>query len=371
MEKTTQRLLYADLLRIFATFGVIVIHVGATGWYTKAAYTWDWQIMNMWHSIFRWPVPLFVMISGMFNIEKFDIGQPLKKGIKNIIKKLFHIYCTLFFWTIFYNIFIPIILHYNIKEFLTNPLDFLNLREILYCFYKAIIGNSWFHFWFLYMIIGLYILTPLIKIFIANCRRNYLEYFLAIVFLAVALNFFDTLKDILKDIVFLPHSLYIQIPELSGYVGYYIAGYYFSKYKLPKKVEYIIYILGVLSVFFSIFGTSFISIKKHELNQTLLVATTPHIMIATVAIFLFVKNSLGKANISNITSSIIENISKCSFDIYSIHVFMIVAVNNYLGLYWYTFNPILSVPVICVLVFLLSYIVSLGISKIPVVKNII
>jgi serine O-acetyltransferase len=107
---TAKRLLYADLLRIFAAFGVIVIHVGATGWYTKAAYIWDWQIMNMWHSIFRWPFPLFVMISGMFNIERnvmnmFDKlikmnchskNKMLKKIAANLLEKFYccEIHCV-------------------------------------------------------------------------------------------------------------------------------------------------------------------------------------------------------------------------------------------------------------------------------------
>jgi surface polysaccharide O-acyltransferase-like enzyme len=367
--KNSKRLFYADLLRIFSVFGVIVIHVGASGWFTKAAYTWDWQIMNMWHDIFRWPVPLFIMISGMFNIEKFDTTQPLKVEIKKIMKKIFHIYCALVFWTLFYKIFVPVISSYNIKEFFMNPLLFLNIREIIYYPYNAIGGDSWFHLWFLYMIIGLYILTPFAKLFVENCKKNYPEYFLIIVFLiGMGIPFYNFVNT-LKDIPLLPHRIYISIPELSGYIGYYIAGYYFSKYKLSTKVEYTIYVLGILSTLFSIFGTSFISIKRNELNQTLLSPTAPHMMFETIAMFLFIKNRFENANFSVICSNIITSISKCSFGIYLIHAFMITFVNVYFGIYWNTFNPIISVPIICILVFLLSYIVSLIISKIPILKK--
>jgi surface polysaccharide O-acyltransferase-like enzyme len=363
-----KRLFYADLLRIFSAFGVIVIHVGASGWYTKASYTWNWQIMNMWHDIFRWPVPLFVMISGMFNIDKFDTEKSLKIEIKKILKKIFHIYCALIFWAVFYKIFVPII-SCNIKEFIKNPLSFLNIREIIYYPYKAIGGDSWFHLWFLYMIIGLYILTPLVKMFVVNSKRNYIEYFMLVVFfIGMGVPFYNFVNR-LKDIPLLPHNIHISIPELSGYIGYYIAGYYFVKYKLPKKVEYVIYILGIMSTLFSIFGTSFISIKKDELDQTLLSPTAPHMMIETIAIFLFIKNRFENTNFSITSGKIITSISKCSFGIYLVHAFMITFVNNCFGLRWDTFNPIISVPLICVMVFILSYIVSLIISKIPILKK--
>lgn len=364
-----KRTVYVDLLKIFASLGVIFIHVGALGWYTLPSYSWDWQIMNMWHDIFRWPVPLFVMLSGMFTIKYYDLEQPLKISVGKIIKKIIHIYCALIFWTIFYNIFYPIILSYNIKEFFSNPKLFLNFNEIIRYPYNAISGVSWYHLWFLYMIIGLYLLTPIAKIFVINCKRNYFEYFLIIVFIIGMCIPLYNLFNSKIDIPLLPRKIYISIPELSGYFGYYLAGYFFSEYKLPKKINYCIYILGVLSTIFTIIGTSFISIKMNILNQTLLQPLTPNIMIQTIAIFIFFKNNFENTNYSNIAYKIITHAGKCSFGIYLVHDFMIRFVINYFGITWNTYNPIISVPIICILVFLLSYIVTLIISRIPILKK--
>ncbi|GMO56679.1 MAG: acyltransferase family protein [Treponemataceae bacterium] len=364
-----QRVLYVDFLKVIAAFGVITIHVGATGWYVQPDYSWNWQIMNMWQGIFRWPVPLFVMISGMFNIKNYDIDQPVKTGIIKVLKKIFHIYCALIFWTIFYNIFIPIISGHNIKEFFANPSGFLNIRKIITYPYKAIDGNSWFHLWFLYMIIGLYILTPVIKIFVSNCKKIYLEYLLLVFFIFGAGVPFYNFVNSLKGIPLLPSKINISLPELSGYVGYYIAGYYFANYKMPKKAEYILYALGVLSAVFTIWGTSFISVKTNNLNQTLLLPITPHIMLETFAVFVFFKNIFHKIALPVFFNKIITNMGKCSFGIYLIHVFMITFVNSFFGICWYTFNPIISVPIICVLVFLLSYLVTFIISKVPILKR--
>jgi len=364
-----QRIVYADLLRIIASSGVIFTHVAAFGWYTLPSYSYDWQIINMWHDMFRWVVPLFVMLSGMFTIKYYDLEQPLKTGVGKIIKRIIHIYCALIFWTIFYNIFYPIILNYNIKEFLGNPKLFLNFNEIVRYPYNAISGRSWHHLWFLYMIMGLYLLTPMAKIFVVNCKRNYFEYFLIIFFIVGACVPFYNLINSKMDVPFLPNKIYTLIPELSGYFGYYLAGYYFSEYKLPKKINYCIYILGILSAIFTILGTSFVSIKINALNQTLLQSMTPNTMIETIAIFLFFKNQFENFNYSNIAYKIITHVSKCSFGIYLVHDFMIIFVKNYFGLNWNTYNPIISVPIIGVLVFLLSYIVILFISRIPILKK--
>ena len=322
----------------------------------------------MWYAIFRWPVPLFVMISGMFNIEKYNAGQPLKTGILKIAKKIGRIYCALIFWALFYKIFVPVISNYHLKEFIANPLSFLNIHEIIYYPYKAIGGDSWYHLWFLYMIIGLYLLTPLVKVFVSNCQKNYLIYFMLIVFLVgMGVPFYNFINT-LKDIPLLPHKIHINAPELSGFIGYYIAGYFFSKYKLSKKIEYSIYALGIVSTAFTILGNSFISIKTGQ-NEKLLHPLAPNIMLETIALFLFVKNKFENIHFSVLFRNTIVNMSKCTFGIYLVHDFMIKFVNIYFGLHWNTFNPLISVPVICILVFLLSYLAAFTISKIPLLNK--
>jgi surface polysaccharide O-acyltransferase-like enzyme len=40
------RNIYIDLLRIVATFGVIVLHVSASKWYDTSVTSFNWQVMN-------------------------------------------------------------------------------------------------------------------------------------------------------------------------------------------------------------------------------------------------------------------------------------------------------------------------------------
>ena len=71
MARTNEggRLAYADLLRVMAMLAVIVLHVSG-GWLESLPVgTADWHALNVWDSLCRWCVPVFVMCSGMFLLD--------------------------------------------------------------------------------------------------------------------------------------------------------------------------------------------------------------------------------------------------------------------------------------------------------------
>ena len=75
-----QRIAYFDVLRILATFAVIVLHLSAQHWADTDVYSRAWQAFNLYDSAVRWAVPVFVMISGaLFLSGSQSIGHILKK----------------------------------------------------------------------------------------------------------------------------------------------------------------------------------------------------------------------------------------------------------------------------------------------------
>ena len=62
-QVSNQRIIYLDLLRVLATIGVIVIHVCGRGFY-GSLFTSSWYYAVFYHSLVRWCVPVFFMISG-------------------------------------------------------------------------------------------------------------------------------------------------------------------------------------------------------------------------------------------------------------------------------------------------------------------
>lgn len=95
------------------------------------------------------------------------------------------------------------------------------------------------------MIIGLYLLSPIISTWIQKAEMNEIEYFLAI-WLIISLLQFLNIKTVLFD-----YLIYF-----TGSIGYFILGYYLTIKDHPilnnKKYGLIMFIVGSL---FTIMGT--------------------------------------------------------------------------------------------------------------------
>jgi surface polysaccharide O-acyltransferase-like enzyme len=90
-------------LRIVATLGVIILHVSASKWSDTPITSFNWQIMNVYDSLVRWTVPIFVMISEFFHLKPNKEGISFSEEMKTIYKKIFRIICAIIFWEIVYN----------------------------------------------------------------------------------------------------------------------------------------------------------------------------------------------------------------------------------------------------------------------------
>lgn len=98
LKKTNNRLYYLDLMRIVATFAVVVIHTVGINWAELSPVTFNWQICNLFDGISQWCVPIFVMISGaLFLNREPDIKKLYSKNILRIIT-------AFIFWTVLYGV---------------------------------------------------------------------------------------------------------------------------------------------------------------------------------------------------------------------------------------------------------------------------
>lgn len=143
-----------DIARIVAVLAIVMIHCSASFviYYKKG--TSEFIFGNLFDSIARMGVPLFLMISGsLFLDENKEIT--LKSIIAKNVKSLVIITIV---WAIIYsgvyNIIFPLILGGTVS-----------IKNII-----VGIVNGHYHMWYLYMIIGLYVITPFLKKF--SCKEN-------------------------------------------------------------------------------------------------------------------------------------------------------------------------------------------------------
>ncbi|GHV34687.1 hypothetical protein AGMMS4952_27070 [Spirochaetia bacterium] len=97
-QPENNRIIYTDLLRIVAIFSVIMIHVSEWRIYQLDVFgTVDWYIHLVYFSISWYAVPVFFMISGMFNLKDKIHISPVN-DINKMLKKTVKIIYALIFW---------------------------------------------------------------------------------------------------------------------------------------------------------------------------------------------------------------------------------------------------------------------------------
>ena len=158
MARTNEggRLAYAELLRVVAMLAVIVLHVSG-GWLESLPVgTTDWHALNMWDSLCRWCVPVFVMCSGMFLLDP----QKALSWPSLFLRYILRMVTALLFWGAAYRL---------LYELAAGTLSPASLPRVLYA---VILGNTETHLWYLTMTIGLYLLTPLLRAFVRGAKRS-------------------------------------------------------------------------------------------------------------------------------------------------------------------------------------------------------
>lgn len=350
------RIVYPDLLRIIATCAVIILHVCGRWWDVIPINTMQWQIINAFDASVRWAVPVFVMISGMFflNPEKEVTSEKIIKHIKRII-------IALIVWGLFYQLF------FNVLSKMILHHEAFSIEMVLNCLKSFLFGPPWYHLWFLYMIIGLYILIPVYRVFTKNANEKQFRYAIIIFFIfGLGLPF---IKKVLLQFDS-AYNIYFEISELINYSGYFIAGYYLSKYSFTKKTQIVLYLSGFLSLLITIIISAYLTKKNQEVNSLLFGNLLPTTMLEAFSIFILIKEILNKKELSGKTTSVIINVSSCTFGIYLIHDFIRTIIEK-IGITATFINPIIAIPFSCILIFLISWLIVFILKKIPIIKSVI
>jgi surface polysaccharide O-acyltransferase-like enzyme len=147
-----------DLLRIIAISAVVVIHCIAVVVTEKPIDSLSWSIGILVDSFMRWSVPVFVMISGALLINE----KAFTKRDDFLKKRLSRIAVAIVAWPIIYMLW-----HALLSQ------SYPNIMELLIGY---VTGSPIApHLYFLFLIAGLYVLTPFVSLYAINVsRRQYL-----------------------------------------------------------------------------------------------------------------------------------------------------------------------------------------------------
>lgn len=341
-----ERVLYFDWLRVYATILVVTIHVASN--YIGATISEGplaWQSANFYESIARSSVPLFVMISGalmLSNSKEVNYSFFLRKRVSKIL-------IPLVLWSFIY---------YCYQVFIRQWIEEFSIIE----FFKLFLNNEIsVHFWFMYMILGLYFAAPIVKIFIQHARRKDIEYFLLLwIYASIVVEFTQFHFDL---------SFNIELFYVTKYIGYFVLGYYLATYPQNvwwTRIGYALALTGFVSTFFL---TYYYTMNQEGVTQLFWYEYhSPNVVIAAIGVFLIFKHLFSPKKIG----LILGTVNNLSFGIYLLHILvMFILLNTFVMRVIDNQHPLIAIPAEVLLVLLISGIISFVISKLPILKHLI
>lgn len=339
-----ERIIYLDYLRVFATFAVMILHIASQNWYTTDVNGFEWQVSNFFDSIVRWSVPVFVMISGALFLWR-DIS--LKKVYT---KYIFRMVVSYIGWSAVYALFRGGTIFDRIEAFVTGH----------------------YHMWFILMIIGIYMCIPFIKPIVEDDTK--IKYFLLLAFFFsfVIPEFLTLAYDFGNELVIEgakaigKHTEDINMHILSGYVSYYVLGYYINKITLSKRLRLMIYVMGGMGFIVTIGLDLLVALRMQKCCSHYYGNFTVNVFFEALAVFTWFKYRKYDNKRVNV---FMRKMSKFSFGAYLVHALVIEQLNLRIGLNTLSFNSAFAVICIGIIVFIASFAISALLNQIPIVRK--
>ena len=261
-----------DILRIFAFVFIVMLHTlnrqyGLTVWMSG-------------YAVISIGVNLFIMISGYLLLDRTET-------VKEFFRKRF------------FSI-LPLFIIFNIIYIYFYNHSFITIKKI-----------SAPHFWYIYMILGLYLLTPWL--------RKVLQYAEKETFYVVVLWFLCNVLNPYMQFFRFPKIPFSHFP-ITGFIGYYILGYYLKKYRYKlEKIPFIcvigVYITGFL---ISVLSTKYVLVTTGNRISDFFDKNSLGTFFMSVSFFIF----WIKFNFKN-RNKVIRMISDSTYFAYLIHIIIL------------------------------------------------
>lgn len=168
----------------------------------------------------RWAVPCFVMLSGFLLLNP-DKQMPIEK-----------------IWKYTSRIFAVLLTFGLVYCFLENIMSIdMSIPQLVFSSIKNLVeGKSWSHMWYVYMIAGMYLVTPVLRAFVRQSDDRTAKCVLLV--LMVCTIVVPTVNK------FFGIEIVTLIPISSCYVFYYLAGWYISKWQIQYKKKLLVLLGG-------------------------------------------------------------------------------------------------------------------------------
>lgn len=337
--ESNQRVFKYDFMRIFFMLMVLGVHVLSMIRQFMFPYNTTWYIVTIITDIFLIANPLFFMLSGKFNLNKKFLK---KDDYKNFyIKK-------------FISIIIPFILISFMVYIDWNYSNFSLLDYIKNLTSGGIDGT----YWFVYALIGIFVLSPFFSKMLLNMELWEKKIFLGILFV---INAFIAILAIFN----IENAFTFAVVGLAQWHIYYFAGYLIEDVFKSKKSRNILIVLGIIAFILQFLIRRFIDFGYR------LTDPSPLLTLQALSLYFILldKVKIQKEN----AQKIISNIAKYSFSFYLIHMLIVKKVSGLFILDTSSMHNFICGIFIFVISFIITLILAMIIEKIFIkpIKNLL
>ena len=320
-----------DLMRISASFFVVLIHTSST------------EGMGMvYNALARFSVPVFVLISGYYLLRRPTSGLRIAQRIGSLVG--IHILWAAVYYA-FYRLMgdlPPGTVGHVIRYLLTQPT----------------------HLWYLYALAGLWLLLPLLQSFASHASEGEYRYTLwvtGILGTLVTLGVRSGISDLFSAI-----AENTKIPYTMGFVFLFLMGGYL--YRFPVKQERLWYMAGALGLAVTVLSA--LLLPRDMAVSVALSFYAPGTVLASIGFFLWIKGTYADRALAwRGASPALKTIAAASGGVYLIHPMMLRLYDEWMSPLLPTGMDWITIPMAALCAFLVSLAIVMLLRKIPYVKR--
>ncbi|MBP5578655.1 MAG: acyltransferase [Ruminococcus sp.] len=345
------KILYLSRLKALACIAVTVLHTFLAAKSLSSDPAVQGGMMSVRNAM-MWAVPCFVMASGALLLDNKRV-LTMKKLFG---KYVFRMVTALIAFSVLFSLFDGILINHTPAGGIVKDI-----------FSDIFLGTGWIHMWYIYLLIGIYMLLPLYKLISEHSSPGQLRYLMLVytVFLSL-IPFIETLSG--KKLPF--YICVFSIYPLYLFLGHVL---HTGIIKLPKNACGIMFLICTgITAMLTVYGYS-VSKSAPETSGKLIsllgVYSFPVYIAASIGAFGYIRKTRNKP--FPVLDTVAAELDNCSFGIYLIHM----AVLKYIFAVM-KFNPLehggtITVIGICIITLVVSYVITRLLKLVPYINRII
>ncbi|HEX7484268.1 MAG TPA: acyltransferase [Candidatus Saccharimonadales bacterium] len=338
MKKTTERILYFDVLNIVACMAVIFLHHNGFVHKYSPDMQFAWSQALVVEVVAFFAVPIFLMLTGATLMEyrkRYDTRTFFKKRLSRVL-------IPFILWSV---ITFAIALWQG--RYMLDQLSFTGVWNIF------MTSDMMSVYWFFPVIISIYLAMPILSLLTGKADRKWLWYMASI-----GLITYSILPPVLK-LLGLSFNTSYALPLTAGFVIFPILGYLLATEKIKTKWLIAICVAAVGALTLRYVVTYHLTLQNGSTNYLLASYQYFTGLLPAAAVFLLAKRIPWGRYIKGKAISVLSIVSSCSLGIYLIHILVMNAELQIFQLadsqwIWRLLMPFLTYLICLVIVLLLK-----------------